>query len=149
MRFKFRRSLWSIFNIFQNRLKTELPYHHEAMISGLKKGVFTGQFRTKNLHHFESTSMKHPEELEIPDAMVCLVATAVSLCIIPASFTNMFQVYGSLAEYRGTGLQHSLLFTEGAYEDTYRNHMKTLSDTRAVAPVALHKVLHSLYKLAT
>ncbi|KAJ7194294.1 hypothetical protein GGX14DRAFT_679098 [Mycena pura] len=34
--------------------------------------------------------------------------------------------------------------TEGAYQDIYRNHMRNLSDTRAAAPVALHRVLHKL-----
>ncbi|KAJ7737436.1 hypothetical protein DFH07DRAFT_966490 [Mycena maculata] len=116
------------------RLKTELPFHHEAIISLLKKGVFTGQFKTKNLHLFASTSKKHPEDLELPDAMICLAATAV---------------YGSLMEYRATGTQQKIPFTEGAYEDTYRNHMKTLGDTRAAAPVSLHKVLHSLFNLVT
>ncbi|KAJ7183756.1 hypothetical protein C8R46DRAFT_1186672 [Mycena filopes] len=117
-----------------NRLKGELPFHHEAIINVLKKGVFTGQFRTKNLHLFASTSPKHPTRLELPDAMVCLAATAV---------------YGALVQYRATGILQNIPFTEGAYEDIYRNHMRTLSDTRAAAPVALHRVLHKLYNLVT
>lgn len=62
----------------QGRLKVELPFHHEAIISCLKKGIFTGRFKTMNLHLFKSTSKKHPLELELPDAMVSLVATGVS-----------------------------------------------------------------------
>ncbi|KAJ6555280.1 hypothetical protein B0H10DRAFT_2241418 [Mycena sp. CBHHK59/15] len=117
------------------RLKAELPFRHESIVSILKKGVFTNtQFKTKNLHLFASTSTKHPHRLELPDAMVCLAATAV---------------YGALVEYQATGNHQKIPFTEGAYEDTYRNHMKTLSDTHASAPVALHKVLHALFNLVT
>ncbi|KAF8133577.1 hypothetical protein K438DRAFT_1787453 [Mycena galopus ATCC 62051] len=117
-----------------NRLKGELPFHHEAIVGVLKKAVFTGQFRTKNLHLFASTSTNHPNRVELPDAMVCLAATAV---------------YGALVEYRATGILQNIPFTEGAYEDIYRNHMRTLSDTRAAAPIALHRVLHKLYNLVT
>ncbi|KAJ6549963.1 hypothetical protein B0H19DRAFT_850672, partial [Mycena capillaripes] len=85
---------------------------------------------TKNLDLFASTSANHPDRAELPDAMVCLAATAV---------------YGALVEYRATGILQNIPFTEGAYEDIYRNHMRTLSDTRAAAPVALHRVLHKLY----
>ncbi|KAJ7336230.1 hypothetical protein DFH08DRAFT_284608 [Mycena albidolilacea] len=117
-----------------NRLKGELPFHHEAIVSVLKKAVFTGQFRTRNLDLFASTSVNHPDRVELPDAMVCLAATAV---------------YGALVEYRATGILQNIPFTEGAYEDIYRNHMRTLIDTRATAPVALHRVLHRLYILVT
>ncbi|KAF8144741.1 hypothetical protein K438DRAFT_1873215 [Mycena galopus ATCC 62051] len=117
-----------------NRLKGELPFHHEAIVGVLKKAVFTGQFRTKNLHLFASTSTNHPNRVELPDAMVCLAATAV---------------YGALVEYHATGILQNIPFTEGAYEDIYRNHMRTLSDTRAAAPIALHRVLHKLYNLVT
>ncbi|KAJ7192493.1 hypothetical protein GGX14DRAFT_578062 [Mycena pura] len=41
------------------------------------------------------------------------------------------------------GLQ-TIPSTEGAYQNIYRNHMRNLSDTRAAAPVALHRVLHKL-----
>ncbi|KAJ7737508.1 hypothetical protein B0H16DRAFT_1466150 [Mycena metata] len=71
-----------------------------------------------------------PPGVELPDAMVALGATTV---------------YASLVEYRATGEHQNIPFTEGAYEDTYKNHMKTLADTRDYAPVALHQVLHGLF----
>jgi hypothetical protein len=58
-------------------------------------------------------------------------------------------LYAALREYRTTGERQVIVFTEGAYEDTYRNHMKTLADTRDAAPVALHKVLHGLFNDVT
>ncbi|KAJ7017789.1 hypothetical protein C8F04DRAFT_1331490 [Mycena alexandri] len=117
-----------------NRLKTELPFQHESIVSVLRKAVFTGQFKTKNLHLFSSTNDKHPERLEVPDAMLCLGATGV---------------YAGLTAYRATGKHQKIPFTASAYEDVYRNHMRTLSDTRAHSPKALHLVLHDLYKLVT
>ncbi|KAJ7723186.1 hypothetical protein DFH07DRAFT_783644 [Mycena maculata] len=47
-----------------------------VIISLLKKGVFTEQFKTKNPHLFASTSKKHPEDLELPEPLICLAATA-------------------------------------------------------------------------
>lgn len=66
-----------------------------------------------------------------------------------SQLSHVSQVYGALSEYQGTGQRHKITFTEGAFEDTYRNHMRTLSDTRASAPVALRRVLHSLFNLVT
>ncbi|KAJ6543292.1 hypothetical protein DFH09DRAFT_1322286 [Mycena vulgaris] len=102
-------------NPVSNRLQTELPFRHPAIVAVIKQVIFTGQFKAKIEHLFVSTSKNHPKRLELPDPMVSLAATA------------------------------NINFTEAAYEDTYRNHMKTLVDTRTYAPVALHKVLHALY----
>ncbi|KAJ6605727.1 hypothetical protein B0H10DRAFT_603934 [Mycena sp. CBHHK59/15] len=117
-----------------NRLQVEKPFHHPALRAVLKEAVFAGQFKMKNIHLFISTSKKRSGELELPDSMVALGGTAL---------------YATLLEYRLTGERQTINFTEGAYEETYRNHMKTLADTRAAAPVALHKVLHSLFNVVT
>ncbi|KAJ7918098.1 hypothetical protein B0H13DRAFT_1869733 [Mycena leptocephala] len=116
------------------RLMTELPFMHPAMSGVIREAVFTRNFKANNMHLFISTSKKHPKQLELPDAMVALVATAL---------------YASLMEYRATGERQTIAFTEGAYEDTYRNHMKTLADTRDYAPNALHNVLHRLFNFVT
>ncbi|KAJ7918863.1 hypothetical protein B0H13DRAFT_1991135 [Mycena leptocephala] len=113
-----------------NRLQTDLPFSHPAIAAVIKQGIFTAKFRAKTVHLLKSTSVKHPERLEIPDATVSLAATAI---------------YAALVEYRLTGEHQLINFTEAAYADTYRNHMKTLADTRDYAGTALHKVLHSLY----
>ncbi|KAJ7250925.1 hypothetical protein C8J57DRAFT_1353887 [Mycena rebaudengoi] len=116
------------------RLQTEKPFHHPAMRAVIKEAVFNRNFRATNMDLFVSTSKKHPDDLELPDPMVALAGTAI---------------YATLMEYRATGERQTIAFTEGAYEDTYRNHMKTLSDTRLAAPVALHKVLHGLFTAVT
>lgn len=58
-------------------MKTELPFHHPAIIAVLKQGVFISQFKTNLAHIFVSTNKKRPYDVELPDAMVALVATAV------------------------------------------------------------------------
>ncbi|KAJ7685871.1 hypothetical protein B0H17DRAFT_1204699 [Mycena rosella] len=114
-------------NPVMGKLSTNAPFRHPAIVAVLKQGVFTGQFHAQHKRLFISTRKSAPKELELPDAMVALAATTVS----------WFH------------LSISINFTEGAYEDTYRNHMKTLSDTRASARPALHNVLHGLYKDVT
>jgi hypothetical protein len=44
-----------------------------------------------------------------------------------------------------TGERQPMAFTEDAFEDIYRIHIKTLEDTRKNAKKALHRVLHSLF----
>ncbi|KAJ7868976.1 hypothetical protein B0H14DRAFT_3861369 [Mycena olivaceomarginata] len=93
------------------RIKTDEPFLHSAIIVVIKQAILTGAFKTQVEHLFALTDPDYPERLELPDAMICIATTAV---------------YATLA----------INFTEAAYEDTYRNHMKTLADTR---------VLHRLY----
>ncbi|KAJ7834150.1 hypothetical protein B0H14DRAFT_2591075 [Mycena olivaceomarginata] len=111
-----------------DRLMTEKPFLHPVFPAVMKQAVFNRSFKANNMDLFASTSKKHPKQMELPDAMVALTATAVT---------------------RATGERQNIPFTEGAYEDTYENHMKTLADTRDYAPVALHKVLHGLFTQVT
>ncbi|KAJ7811672.1 hypothetical protein B0H14DRAFT_3879995 [Mycena olivaceomarginata] len=87
------------------RIKTDEPFLHSAIIVVIKQAILTGAFKTQVEHLFALTDPDYPERLELPDAMICIATTAV---------------YATLA----------INFTEAAYEDTYRNHMKTLADTR-------------------
>ncbi|KAJ7182039.1 hypothetical protein C8R46DRAFT_1068993 [Mycena filopes] len=116
------------------RLMHAKPFLNPVFSAVMKQAVFNRTFKANNMHLFASTSKRHPKDLELPDAMVALTGTAV---------------YASLLEYRATGARQTIAFTEGAYEDTYQNHMKTLADTRDYAPVALHKVLHELFSQVT
>ncbi|KAJ7797168.1 hypothetical protein B0H14DRAFT_3548673 [Mycena olivaceomarginata] len=109
-------------------LVTEKPFHHPALKAIIKDGVFNRNFKANNMHLFISTSKKHPTHLKLPDAMVALAATATWHA------HRYSRLYAALLEYRTTGERQVIVFTEGAYEDTYRNHMKTLSDTRDAAP---------------
>ncbi|KAJ7838911.1 hypothetical protein B0H14DRAFT_3699311 [Mycena olivaceomarginata] len=113
-----------------SRIKTDEPFLHAAIIAVIKQAILTGAFKAQVEHLFVSTNPDHPDRLELPDAMVCIATTAV---------------YATLVEYRTTGERQPINFTEAAYEDTYRNHMKSLADTRVYAPKALGQVLHRLY----
>ncbi|KAJ7926371.1 hypothetical protein B0H13DRAFT_2313701 [Mycena leptocephala] len=64
------------------RLMTELPFMHPAMSGVIKEAVFTRNFKANNMHLFISTSKKHPKQLELPDAMVALVATALYASLV-------------------------------------------------------------------
>ncbi|KAJ6625654.1 hypothetical protein B0H10DRAFT_2211928 [Mycena sp. CBHHK59/15] len=68
-------------NPVTNRLKTELPFHHPVLAAVLKDGVFMGQFNAKTQHLFISTRKKHLRQLELPDAMISLAATAMCIQI--------------------------------------------------------------------
>ncbi|KAJ7744717.1 hypothetical protein B0H14DRAFT_3606912 [Mycena olivaceomarginata] len=117
-----------------DRLMTEKPFLHPVFPAVMKQSVFNRSFKANNMDLFASTSKKHPKQMQLPDAMVALTATAVSVC-----------VPRRVPRHRRTP-KHPL---EGAYEDTYQNHMNTLADTRDYAPVALHKVLHRLFNQVT
>ncbi|KAJ7347281.1 hypothetical protein DFH08DRAFT_809039 [Mycena albidolilacea] len=112
------------------QIKTDEPFLHSAIIAVIKQAILTSAFKAQVDHLFASTNPDYPECLELPDAMICIAITAV---------------YATLVEYCTTGERQAINFTEAAYEDTYRNHMKTLADTRGYAPNALHQVLHRLY----
>ncbi|KAJ7495703.1 hypothetical protein B0H11DRAFT_2227222 [Mycena galericulata] len=79
------------------RLMTEKPFHHPALRAVIKDGISTRNFKSNNMHLFIPTSKKHPKQLELPDAMVALAATAV---------------YAALLEYRTTGERQTIAFTE-------------------------------------
>ncbi|KAJ7712785.1 hypothetical protein B0H14DRAFT_3637376 [Mycena olivaceomarginata] len=113
-----------------SRIKTDEPFLHAAIIAVIKQAILTGAFKAQVEHLFVSTNPDYPDRLELPDAMVCIATTAV---------------YATLVEYRTTGECQPINFTEAAYEDTYRNHMKSLADTRVYAPKALGRVFHRLY----
>ncbi|KAJ6615882.1 hypothetical protein B0H10DRAFT_2220060 [Mycena sp. CBHHK59/15] len=111
----------------KGRLISEEPFLHPMIAATLK-------FLSKDLARFKSNNPKRPEELELPDSMVALAATVV---------------YAVLMEYNMNGEHKNIPFTEDAYEDTYRNHRTTLSDTRGSAPKSLHQVLHKLFNSVT
>ncbi|KAJ7214289.1 hypothetical protein C8J57DRAFT_1483261 [Mycena rebaudengoi] len=126
------KDLGYIFPVDPNRMKTELPFQNPAIISVLKQGVLTPQFKTNLAHIFVSTNKQHPYDVELPDAMVALlVATAVC-----ASLGLCF----ACANPSTSPVVNMKICTATA------NHIKTFADGRAAAPLALHKVLHGLYK---
>ncbi|KAJ6566595.1 hypothetical protein B0H19DRAFT_1066886 [Mycena capillaripes] len=113
------------------QLQFKLPFHHPSIQFILKDQIMASPvFKGRNYKRFPARDPKHPEEREVADPMVAIAATAV---------------YASLLELRMTGERQPMAFTENAFEDIYRIHMKTLEDTRSNAKNALHKVLHKLF----
>ncbi|KAJ7755609.1 hypothetical protein DFH07DRAFT_940770 [Mycena maculata] len=121
-----------IFPTDKGQLLLTKPYRHGSIRFVLKEEIFSNpSFVTQNNDRFPATNAKHPERKELPDAMVALAATAV---------------YAALLEYRMTGQRQTIPFTEDAYENVYRNHMASLADTRVKAGLAMHQLLHGLFK---
>ncbi|KAJ6580142.1 hypothetical protein DFH09DRAFT_1146621 [Mycena vulgaris] len=111
------------------------PFHHAAIKFILKDQMLSSSvFKNRNYDRFPARNLKKPEAREVADPMVALSATAV---------------YASLLELRMTGERQPMAFTEDAFEDIYRVHIKTLEDTRASAPLPMHRVLHGLFKDVT
>lgn len=128
------------------------PFRHGSIRFVIKEEVFSNtSFVTQNIDRFPARLPKKPTERELPDPMVALGATAVSftLALLKHTTHNYFQVYASLVEYRMTGRRQNIPFTEDAYEDTYRNHIATLEQTRKNARKGMHRILHELFTEVT
>ncbi|KAJ7125732.1 hypothetical protein C8R46DRAFT_1203168 [Mycena filopes] len=124
-----------IFNVdARGRIRSDQPFMHPAFPAVIKQAAFNHSFKTNNMQHLTSTSTRYPNRKELPYPMVALAGTVI---------------YASLLEYRPTGERININFTEGAYEDTYINHMKTLTETAAWAPKATHQLMHSLFNQIT
>ncbi|KAI0245107.1 hypothetical protein BJV78DRAFT_1289073 [Lactifluus subvellereus] len=87
------------------------PFHHQAIISILCNEFFQKSSSFGNMHpeFFKSCHETRPE-LELPEVMVALAATAV---------------YCTLREWKN-GQRVNLSFTQAAFEDIYQCHAQTL-----------------------
>ncbi|KAJ7222752.1 hypothetical protein B0H12DRAFT_1241059 [Mycena haematopus] len=117
------------------QMQLTLPFHHTSIKYVLKEQMMTSSiFKGRNYERLPARHPKHPDAREVSDPMVAMAATAVYACLL---------------ELRTTGERQPIAFTEEAFEDIYRIHIKTLTDTRASAPIAMHKVLHQLFRDVT
>ncbi|KAJ7673176.1 hypothetical protein DFH06DRAFT_57121 [Mycena polygramma] len=126
-----------------SRIKTYEPFLHAAIIAVIKQGILTGTFKAQVEHLFASTN-RSASSFQM---QWCLFRPRryVPSLVSCSSSDHGIQVYATLVEFRTTDERQAINFTEAAYEDTYRNHMKTLADTRAYALRALRQILHRLY----
>ncbi|KAJ7105606.1 hypothetical protein C8R44DRAFT_329878 [Mycena epipterygia] len=117
------------------QMQLSLPFHHGSIKLVIKDQMMSSTvFKNRNYDRLPARHPKHPTAREVADPMVAMGATAI---------------YASLLELRMTGERQPIAFTEDAFEDIYRIHIKTLEDTRAAAPIAMHKVLHQLFRDVT
>ncbi|KAF8151237.1 hypothetical protein K438DRAFT_433398 [Mycena galopus ATCC 62051] len=114
------------------QMQLSLPFHHDSIKHVLKEQMMTSSiFKGRNYERLPARNPKRPDVCEIANPMVAVAGTAVYACLL---------------ELRLTGERQAMAFTEDAFEDIYRIHIKTLEDTRASAPTAMHKVLHQLFR---
>ncbi|KAJ7231112.1 hypothetical protein C8J57DRAFT_1581254 [Mycena rebaudengoi] len=112
------------------RLDLTQPFRHPIFKKMIKEVVFTNNFAVRYAHLFIASRPKYPEQLEMSAPILGLSGTAI---------------FAGLSEYQNNGTRQVLKFTEGAYENTYRYHCKTLADSRADAPTTTAKLLHAIY----
>ncbi|KAJ6454788.1 hypothetical protein C8R45DRAFT_1188836 [Mycena sanguinolenta] len=130
-----------IFPTTAGKLQLDEPFRHGSISYVLTEELFSNNsFVTQNSDRFPARLLTKPNERELPDAMVALAATAVGFSLL---------VYAALVEYRVTGRRQTIAFTEDAYEDTYRNHISTLEDSRKTAPKGVHRILHAMFNEVT
>ncbi|KAF7336311.1 hypothetical protein MVEN_02179500 [Mycena venus] len=110
------------------------PFMHPALIKLMKDEWFSGNFVTRHAKYFKSSRPTHPEAVEMPDTILAMAANAM---------------LGALSEYQLTGTRQGIKFTESAYEDSYRYHLKTIATQRSDAPKAFAKLLHAIYLAVT
>ncbi|KAJ7841712.1 hypothetical protein B0H14DRAFT_3140134 [Mycena olivaceomarginata] len=112
------------------KLQFDQPFAHPAIIHMLKElGFSKPSFVTEHLKLFPTIAEK-PDERELPVPLLAIPATAL---------------YAGFVELRMTGSRQPTLFTEDAFEDTYRNHVAAIELNRRDAPKATHKLLHGLF----
>ncbi|KAJ7181940.1 hypothetical protein C8R46DRAFT_1027747 [Mycena filopes] len=110
------------------------PGRHPAIVKLIRDEWFSGSFATRYAKYFKATRPRAPDEREMPEPILALAANAI---------------LGALSEYLLTGVRQPIKFTESAFEDSYRYHLRTLAKTRADAPIASAKLFHAIYKDVT
>ncbi|KAJ7753979.1 hypothetical protein B0H14DRAFT_3512659 [Mycena olivaceomarginata] len=100
-----------------------------------KEEWFTnGDLAVRYRSYFKGRRAKHEDDLEMPDTIIALAATAI---------------FCSLSQYQLTGKKQTIKFNESVYETTYRNHLATIAKTRAGAKNATAILMHNIFKDVT
>ncbi|KAG6836265.1 hypothetical protein H0H93_009625 [Arthromyces matolae] len=114
-------------------LRREKPFQHVSIISTLRDAIFTSTrgstLAAKHVARFISTREDRPDELEVPIAMLCMVATAV---------------LAAIDDWK-TGLQKISEFSAETYTDTYRGHELFLKNIRDADPKKFHRLMADIY----
>ncbi|KAN0140651.1 hypothetical protein V8E53_001478 [Lactarius tabidus] len=115
------------------------PFFHPAIIAILWESFFSiirgGSLATKYHNHFTSSLPDQaPTELEIPGAMLTLVATSI---------------HSVLDDYRTTGFRRKMEFNADLYEDVYLCHMTFLSHIQEGSAAKYHRMMADLYTQAS
>ena len=103
---------------------------------------FAARFSDHFLSHIDSMGV---QKLQVPQAMVALVATAVSFShahIIMHWFA--LQLYAAILEWK-TGTQISIEFSSGAFIDVYDGNLNTLKNLKANHPNKYNVIMSDIY----
>ncbi|KAF8986201.1 hypothetical protein BDQ17DRAFT_1335651 [Cyathus striatus] len=109
------------------------PYYHPCLISGIQKFFFLGSCGTyaqRYRKRFKSSHSDYPSELELPLALVSIIATSI---------------HASLEDW-STGVHRSTDFNYDLLEDIYNGHEEFFSGLHQDYPGKYHVLMHGLYK---
>ncbi|KAI9431089.1 hypothetical protein H4582DRAFT_1822972, partial [Lactarius indigo] len=114
------------------------PFAHPVIIAVLREAFFSnvrgGSYANKYHRLFKSSLPDScPSELEIPSAMLALVATSI---------------HSALDDY-STGVCKKTEFNADLYEDIYISHSNFLSHIRDGSITKYHRMMSDLYKQAS
>ncbi|KAJ3017244.1 hypothetical protein NUW54_g632 [Trametes sanguinea] len=116
------------------RLEKNLPYEHPIFVEVIASCFFRGSdsIASKWASRFKSSDPGRPDEVEVPQAMVALVATAV---------------HNALMEWR-SGAYRALAFHGAVFEEQYRSHLEILEGIKARSLRTYHAMMHRLFTAA-
>ncbi|KAF8993350.1 hypothetical protein BDQ17DRAFT_1331727 [Cyathus striatus] len=111
------------------------PFQHPAIISLLRDGVFQAKRKpliADHTHQFKSTVTDSigKNELEIPAAMLALIAT---------------MVYACLRDWKSGELNSHSDFSVDFLTDMYRDHIEFLGNILDGSKAKYHRMMHNLY----
>ncbi|KAF8873437.1 hypothetical protein BD779DRAFT_1477020 [Infundibulicybe gibba] len=119
----------------QHSLDGSRPYEHPTILAVLKQCYFTGlsSVGARLVNKFKSSRKDRPEEKEVPDAMLALVATGV---------------YAAIKKWE-TGKRIKSDFGGKVFEATYQRHVEFLGDILEKGPNKFHAMMHRIYLRAS
>jgi hypothetical protein len=129
------------------------PYRNDQIIEVIRDLYFTGGSTSfaSRFHHLFPLFKDSDDtwRLEVPVAMVALVATAVSHLQILCNLTwnSHRQLYAALYEWRA-GNKNTAEFSTTSYLDVYNGHVGTLSLIQDERNSAFHNMMAEIYAQA-
>ncbi|KAI0348886.1 hypothetical protein OH77DRAFT_1432536 [Trametes cingulata] len=124
--------------IQKRRVIQNMPYKNEAILEVLHEGFFSGH----PLHverykmEFSSSSEEHPDELEVPAAMLALAVTAVG-----STIRDWMQANGRPKRVSN--------FSADANPEIYASHIKVLTVIKEDSLAKYHTLMHGIYVALT
>jgi len=127
------------------------PYRNNLIIEAIKALFFSGENAISKRFAYRFATSQGPDgesHYEVPEPMVALVGTAVSVYGTTDKYcTNQIKMYVSLLEWR-SGTFHALEFASNSFIDMYEGHMGTFEYIREHRQRAYRAMLVDIFMKA-